>query len=54
MLLGFILRGFAVKSQAYEKPGVIKKLDEADKTEKSKPDLVPGKVRGQFIHRNTS
>jgi hypothetical protein len=54
MLLGLILLWFAVKSQTNEKPGIIKKLDEADQTEKSKPNLIPGKVGGQFVHRNTS
>jgi hypothetical protein len=41
MLLGFFLHGFAVKSQTYEKPGIIKKLNEADQTEKCKPNLIP-------------
>jgi hypothetical protein len=53
MLLGFILCGFAIESKSYEKPGIIKKLYEADKTEKSKENIIPGKVGGQFIHRNT-
>jgi hypothetical protein len=53
MLLGFILLWFSVESQPYEKPGIIKKLDEADQTKKNKRNLIPGKVGGKFIHRKT-